>query len=296
MPLFRKKSTAFSATLALLCFAAGGTAAPAADDGPEKTPHRLPRVDGGFKTDACLDESFWENALKLDLKYEVRPAENTPAQVKTEVYLAYNDTHLLAAFRAYDPDPSQIKAFITDRDQLFDDDWVGLVFDSFDDRRRQFDFFINPLGVQGDIIETAGSGSNDSWDAIWDSAGKITDYGYCVEIAIPFSSMRFQRSDGEQVWNFDAVRSYKRSVDHRFTLFPRDRNNNCYLCQAERLVGFEGATPGRNIELDPTFSSLYSQARPEYTEGDFEESAKQNEFGLSARWGITPNIQLNATA
>jgi len=290
----RQALTIVAAIAALIT--AGISPALLADDGVEKTPHRLPRIDGGCKVDACLDEAFWENALKLELKYEVRPGENVPAQVRTEVFLAYNDSHLLAAFKAYDPDPSLIRANVSDRDRLFDDDWVALVFDSFNDRRRQFDFFVNPLGVQADIVETVGFGDDASWDAIWDSAGKITDYGYCVEIAIPWSSLRFQRTNGEQVWNFDAVRSHKRSVDYRLGLFPRDRSNNCYLCQAERLVGFEGATPGKNIEIDPTFSSLYSQARPGFTEGDFEKAAERHELGLSARWGITPNMQLNATA
>ena len=279
--------------VAAAAIAALGGPAPLADDGIPRSPHRLPKVGGEFRVDAALDEEFWKNALALEIIYEVRPGENVPAPVKTEVLLAYNDSHVLAAFRAYDPDPGAIRAHITDRDQMLGDDWVALVFDTFDDKRRQMDFFVNPLGVQADDMECSDCGSG-NWDAIWDSAGRITDFGYVVELAIPLSSIRFQRADGPQTWNFDAVRSYPRSVRHHMGLFPRDRSNNCYLCQAERLVGFDGITPGRNLEIAPTFSSLYAQARPGFTEGGLEETARRNDLGLSARWGITPNINLNA--
>lgn len=260
-----------------------------------KEPHRVPRVSSALKIDGVLDEDIWNEALTLELKYEVRPGENVPPPVRTEVLLAYSESHFYAAFRAYDPEPWKIRARICDRDRLYDDDWVALVIDTFNDKRRMFDFFCNPLGIQGDMIECPDC-TGDSWDVIWDSAGKINKDGYTVEMAIPFSSMRFQRSEGDQTWNFDAVRSYPRTVRHHIGLFPRDRSNNCYLCQAERLIGFAGATPGRNIELDPTFNTLHTQEREDFTEGDFQDRDENYEVGITTRWGITPNLTLNATA
>ncbi|UCF04688.1 MAG: carbohydrate binding family 9 domain-containing protein, partial [bacterium] len=259
-----------------------------------KEPHLVPKVRPGVKIDAVLDEEIWSRALTLELNYEVRPGENVPPPVRTEVLLAYCETHFYAAFRAYDPDPSKIRARISDRDHMYDDDWVALIIDTFNDERRMFDYFSNPLGVQGDMIECPDC-SGDSWDAIWESAGRITDWGYVVEMAIPFSSMRFPRTEGEQVWNFDAVRSYPRMVRHHIGLFPRDRNNNCYLCQAEEIVGFAGVTPGRNIEFDPTFNTLYSQEREDFSKDYLVDKDKDYEFGLTTRWGITPNLQLNTT-
>jgi hypothetical protein len=259
-----------------------------------KTPHRVPRVNSQIHVDAILNEEVWQRALVMEVKYEVRPGENIPAPVRTEVLLAYSESHLYAAFRAYDPDASQIRARIADRDNLWSDDWVVLILDTFNDERRTYDFFCNPLGVQGDEIESP-QGEEPAWDAIWDSAGRITREGYVVEMAIPFSSFRFQRTDGDQIWGFDAVRSYPRSVRHHLGLFPRDRNNNCYLCQAEKLIGFAGATPGRNIEIDPTLSGLVTQEREGVTEGPFEERDRHLDPGISASWGFTPNLTVNAT-
>lgn len=260
-----------------------------------KEPHRVPKVSSALKIDGVLNEDIWNNALTLELRYEVRPGENVPPPVRTEVLLAYSESHLYAAFRAYDPEPWKIRARICDRDRMYDDDWVALVIDTFDDKRRMFDFFCNPLGIQGDMIECPDC-EGDSWDIIWDSAGKINKDGYIVEMAIPFSSMRFQRSDGDQMWNFDAVRSYPRMVRHHIGLFPRDRSNNCYLCQAERLIGFAGATPGRNIELNPTFNTLHTQEREDFTEGAFQDRDEDYDVGITTRWGITPNLTLNTTA
>ncbi|UCF77937.1 MAG: carbohydrate binding family 9 domain-containing protein [Candidatus Eiseniibacteriota bacterium] len=259
-----------------------------------RIPYRVPEVDSDIAVDGVLDEDLWQNALVLELDYEVRPGENIPPPVRTEVLLAYSREYLYVGFRAFDPDPSAIRARITDRDRMYDDDWVAVILDTFNDERRCIEFFSNPLGVQGDAIETP-EGSGQDWDAIWDSAGRITDQGYVTEMAIPFSSLRFQRTEGDQVWGFDAVRSYPRIVRHHIGAFPRDRNNNCYLCQAIKLVGFARAKPGRNFELDPTLSALLTQERDRFPEGDFVDRESRLDPGLTVRWGLTPNMTLNAT-
>jgi len=258
-------------------------------------PHEVPRIDGEIRIDGVLDEPAWQDALVLEIAVEVRPGENIEAPVRTQVSIFFSDSHLYAAFRAFDPNPSAIRARYSDRDKLWDDDWVALVLDTFDDERRSFNFFVNPLGIQADAIETATGGGGPAWDAIWDSAGRIDGEGYVVEMAIPFSSLRFQPTDGEQTWGFDAVRSYPRLVTHKMGLFPRDRSNNCYLCQADKIRGFSGASPGRALEFDPTISAIYSEERDPFPDGDFQGVDSTIEPGLTARWGVTPNLNLSAT-
>lgn len=265
----------------------------AADNIAQKEPYRIPRVTDKAKIDGDLDDSVWQDALKFELNYEVWPGENITPPVKTEVLLAYNKTYLYVAFRALDENPAAIRATIHDRDSLGTDDWVGLILDPFNDAQRTFDFFCTPRGIQADMIESAGN-TGGRWDAIWESAGKITDWGYAVEMAIPFSSLRFQRVKGDQVWRIDAVRSYPRNVRHHIGLFPRDRNNNCYMCQSEQLIGFTGVSPSRNIEIDPTLSAHLTQEREFLPDGDFVEQDKSIEPGMTARWGISPNLTLSA--
>jgi hypothetical protein len=263
--------------------------------GTIEDPYVVPKSVSEVKVDAVLNEQAWENALVLELKYEVRPGENVPPPVRTEVLLTYDKGNLYAAFRSYDPEPSAIRAHLRDRDTLGGDDWIALILDTFNDNRRSFDFIVTAMGVQFDEIESQ-SGEDPGWDTIWDCASKITEWGYVVEIAIPFSSLRFQRKDGPQIWGFDAVRRYPREHAYHIGLFPRDRSNNCYMCQAVKIKGFEGASPGRNIEINPTVIGARTDERPEFPAGDLKKRDQEAEVGLTSRWGMTPNLTLNLTA
>ena len=262
----------------------------------ETIPMNVPKINARPTIDGNIKDPFWEHALSIDIKYEVGPGENIEAPVKTEVLLAYNSTHLFIAFKAHDPNPRQILANYNDRDNIFRDDWLGVILDTFNDNKRSFDFFCNPLGIQAEMIEFDNLGGSDiGWDALWESAGKIHDWGYGVEMAIPFSSLEFQENDGEQIWGFDAVRSYPRSIRHHLGAFPRRRDNACYLCQAIKLKGFSGIKKGNKIEINPTLTSIYSQHRPDFPSGEMVKKNSNNDLGITASWGITNNINTVAT-
>jgi hypothetical protein len=287
--------TAVAVLIATALAATATTAAsPATDVVMDETPHRVPRVESSVSVDGVLDERLWTEALRVELPYEQRPGDGTPADVTTEVLLAYGESHVYAAFIAHDPDPSEIRARLSDRDRIWSDDWVLLVLDTFNSERQAYNFASNPLGVQGDTYESP-HGESESWDAIWDSSGRITDDGYVVEMTIPFSSLRFQRTEGDQVWGFDVARNRPRSVSYRYGIFKPDRDNNCYICQYPKLVGFAGASPGRNLEFVPTFSAFNTQQRDDWPAGDFSEANSSEEFGATARWGFTPNLMLAGT-
>jgi hypothetical protein len=268
--------------------------APTDDRASRSVPHHIPRVEARIEVDGVLDESEWRRAWVMSLDYEVRPGENTPAPVRTQVFVMHDDSRLFVGFRAYDPDPSAIRAHLADRDQAWADDWVGIVIDTFNDERRDYLFTVNPLGVQMDKIEVESSGST-PWDGIWKSAAVMTDWGWSAEIEIPFSTLRFQRSTGPQVWGFDAIRGYPRNVSHQMGLFARDRSNNCYLCQAPKIEGFAGVSPGRNIEIVPTLTATRTDEREDLPEGEMVDGDPDIELGLTARWGITPNLTLSGT-
>ncbi|HEX6927957.1 MAG TPA: carbohydrate binding family 9 domain-containing protein, partial [Gammaproteobacteria bacterium] len=103
--------------------------------------------------DAVLDEPVWQEARRITLDYETRPAENIPARVATEGFITYDNKNLYVAFIAHDPDPEKIRAHLSDRDDIGSDDFVGVILDTFNDQRRGFEFFVNPVGVQGDFFQ-----------------------------------------------------------------------------------------------------------------------------------------------
>ncbi len=262
-------------------------------DGSNGSPFIIPETSEKLRIDAILDEPAWANAFTTRLEYEVRPGENIPAPVATQVFLTFDDEKLYAAFICEDNNPEQIRAFLSDRDRIHHDDWVGIVLDTFNDQRRSFMLRVNPLGVQEDFIESQ-SGTS-SWDAIWESAGQITKTGYQVEFAVPFNQLRFQRTGQVQVWGFDAERNYPRSNEHRIGLFPRDRNENCYLCQALKIQGFKDVSPGKNIEIIPTLTGIRTDERDTMPSGNFDTITENIEFGVTGRWSFTPNLTLSST-
>jgi hypothetical protein len=267
---------------------------PAAEIQPVRT-YRAKRAGGAIQVDGVLDESAWQEADRMELPVETFPGDNIPAPVKTEGFILFDDEFLYVGIRAQDPAPGKIRAHLSDRDKAFSDDFVGVVLDTFNDERRGFEFFVNPLGVQMDLFQNdVGGGEDETWDAIWASAGRITADGYVVEMAIPFSSLRFRRSSGEQTWGVDMLRIYPRSQRHRIGLQALSRNRNCYVCQFSKITGFEGITPGRNLEFDPTLTGQRTDERESFPEGSLDSGDIEIEPGLTARWGMTPNLTLNA--
>ncbi len=264
--------------------------------GTQANPYPVPKAVTSIEIDGELDEEAWIHARVLELNYEVSPRENVTPPVRTEVLLLYDTSNFYIGFRCYDPDPSQIRAHLSDRDDFGNDDWVAVEIDTYNDSRRAFTLFSTPMGVQADGISNTAGIKDYNWDMIYDSAGKIFDWGYGIEIAIPFSSLRFQRAKDTQIWGINAVRGYPRSVRYQIWSQPYDRSNTCRVCQYLRIEGFEGVSPGRNIEINPTLTALRTDERDEFPEDGYTTRNSTAEPGLTARWGMTPNLVLSGTA
>lgn len=290
--------------VALCAFLLAPVSAPAADP-PEslavgmtrgEKPRPVPRSTSPIRIDGKLTEAAWDEALHIGLPYEVDPGENTSAPVGTDAYLLYDNDRLYAAFRAHDPRPLEIRGRLSDRDGASRDDYVGLVIDTFNDERRAFVFMVNALGVQTDLIQDdVGGNEDESWDAIWASAGRVTETGYDVELSIPYSSLSFQHSSGPQVWGLDLIRQYPRERRRTLASNRRDRNVSCYLCQLSKIVGFEHARPGRNLEIVPTLVAGRTDTNPSFPDDGLVAGDAETDLGVTARWGVTPNLGVSAT-
>lgn len=247
----------------------------------------LPRAAGDIRIDGELEEAAWSAALEVVLGFENDPAENTAAPVKTVARLLEDGRNLYVAFEAHDPDPSRIRAWLRDRDSLESNDYVGISVDTYDEGRLAFEFMANPLGVQLDSLFDDVTGENDeSWDAVWESAGRIRGDGYAVEMRIPLSQLRFQDTREAQVWRFRLVRSWPRDSRVLVSNMRKDRNRNCTICQYPKLAGFAGATPGKHLEIVPTLTA--SRFR---TAGNGRQTV--TDAGLSARYRVTPEVTVN---
>ena len=294
-----------SLTWVFLAVWAASSLPAAAQTGPKAAVEPSARFDvaaasGPIKIDGQLDEPSWAAAPVIPLPFEWQPGDNIPAPVKTECLVTYDARHLYVGFRCFDPEPRKIRAHLMDRDDtdtLILDDHVSFMVDSFNDERRAFQFRINPKGVQADANFSESEGYEDfSWDAIWTAAARITDWGWAVEVAIPLNQLRFRESAAPQTWGFEAERSWPRDTRHRITSHVRSRSVNCILCQFNKLTGFAGVSAGQNIEIDPTVTAGRTDTLDAYPDGSLVRGKIDFQPGVTAKWGITPNLILNAAA
>jgi len=123
--------------------------------------HTIPRILQSPTIDGQLDTGEWAGAISIPVNIEISPGDNVPAEVEAEALLMENGEILYVAFIAQDPDPEQIRAYYQDRDNAWSDDWMGIILDTFNDERRAFEFFVNPLGVQIDAIYDDVNGRDD---------------------------------------------------------------------------------------------------------------------------------------
>jgi len=252
----------------------------------------IPRIQGDITIDAQLNELQWQQAKTVKLNLVTRPYNNTKSPVETQALLMEDGEKFYLAFIAQDPQPEHIRAFLHDRDKSWSNDLVGVKLDTYNDKRTAYRFMVNPLGAQIDGIESeVTKKESDAWDGVWQSAGKITAQGYLVEIALPLAMLTFDDSKALQTWGIELVRFYPRSKRLRISNLPLDRANSCELCQMTTVSGFEGIEQGRNIMITPALVTTAVQEK-ELTISSTEHNL---EASLDFRWGITPDLLLNAT-
>ncbi len=254
----------------------------------------IPRIANAPAIDGRVEPAEWAGAARVAVDIEYEPADNAPADVRAQALIMEDGETLFIAFLAEDPDTENIRAYFKDRDAIGDDDWMSVVLDTFNDERRAYAFTVNPLGVQADAIYDDLSGRrDDSWNAIWDSAGRIVENGYSVELAIPFRQLRFSDTASGQTWGVDFTRQYPRDQMTMIASSPRDRDISCYLCQIAKADGLADLQRGRNLEIIPTVTANASKDRPSGL-GEWL-GANASEGGLDLRWGVAPDMYLHAT-
>ena len=258
---------------------------------------RITTAGGQVNIDANLSEIAWKSAKNIDIAYETSPGENTKAPVKTTALVMEDGDFFYIAFIAEDPDPTQIRAFYRDRDTIQNDDRVGLKLDTYNDSKLIYEFFINPFGVQYDGIENEITRTdNETWDGIWHSAGKVTATGYQVEVAIPLRMLNFNDRLPNQTWKIELLRFYPRDLRHRLSSNQDNRENPCAACQMSIATGFADVKQGNHLTLVPSLVAGTSQQR-DLSKTSLRDWNREDNLEPSAdiRWGITPDVSLNAT-
>ena len=229
------------------------------------------------------------------------PHDGEAVTERTEAYLGYDEKNLYAVFVCYD-DPRKVRARMSRREDIFDDDEVEIMLDTFHDRRRAYAFQTTPLGVQWDAIWTEATrdeinGNFDtSFDTVWDSRGKVTDRGFVVWISIPFKSLRFPATH-RQEWGIILYRGITRKNEDSFwpAISYQDQGR---LGQAATLRGLEGISPGRDIELIPygVMRGFRALDGRDPSNPFFQKAVAQGQPGMDAKFVLHDHFVVDLTA
>ncbi|HEY2376663.1 MAG TPA: DUF5916 domain-containing protein [Gemmatimonadaceae bacterium] len=269
---------------------------------------RAPRLESDVRIDGVLDEPVWASASRLTDFSEFSPKDGLPAEDSTEVLVWYSPTAIYFGVRAYEPHGGRaaVRATLADRDKITTDDQIQIILGTFGDGRQALVFGVNPLGVQMDgtiveqglsrsqgfIVSSAGREAPDlNPDYVYQSKGRLTDFGYEVEIRIPFKSLRYQTAD-VQSWRLQVVREVQHS-GHEQTWTPANRAGASFLAQSGTIDGLTNLRRGLVLDINPEITQHTLGA--ETPDERWAYAAERPVVGGNVRWGATENITLNST-
>ena len=253
------------------------------------------RLNEKVTIDGILSENVWQRP-GFDEFFQQEPHQGEKATQRTEVWLAYDDDAIYYAAKYHDSDPDSILARLVRRDFVWGDpsDGTVLYLDSYGDKRNGYFFYVNAAGTLADgLLENDSKQTDLSWDAVWEGVPHMDKDGWSVEIRIPFSQLRFKKSD-VQTWGVNVERYISRRAETVMIAYT-PRNENGFASRFPVLLGIQGVTPKTKVELLP-----YVTAKAEYVGHD-----KDNPFnpghkyipgaGLDLRTSLGSSLTLNAT-
>jgi hypothetical protein len=264
---------------------------PAAAGGNEIRTLRAVPISEPIRLDGRFDEPAWQNAPAATDFVQREPDTGRPSSQRTEVRVVYTPQTLYVAVNALDDEPSRIISKEMQRDEpLWRDDAVDVLFDTFDDDRNAYLFETNPNGARTDaLITDEGRSFNLQWDGVWDVAARRTATGWTAEIAIPFSTLRFDPSAGS--WGFNVLRYVRRRAEQAFwapILLDADVKR---VSLYGRLEGISGVEPGLNLNVKPFTVATANKAADPAT----GREKREIDFGGDLKWGITRGLSLDLT-
>lgn len=253
---------------------------------PELRPVRAtvpPTIDG------LLDDQVWRaDPIPAHEWISYNPLRGEPGQQRTQVWMGYDDEAIYFAFKCFDPEPDRIRTTITRRDNAFNDDWVAISLDSSRAGQVAYHMFVNPSGIQMDALNTA-SGEDTAPDWTWQSAGRITEDGYAVEVRVPLESIRFRGGADVRMGVMFFRRNSRLGLSWSWPEMPPGK----WVFETHVPVVFDRLDQPLLLEVIPSATFANNQTRS--ATGGWNDATSKGDFGASVKYGITSTVTLDAT-
>ena len=240
--------------------------------------------------DGMLDEPIWSTAPVGDEFVQNEPRPNEPATFRSTVRVVYDDLAIHVGAILYDPHPDSVMMRLSGRDEIGITDWFGIALDPYRSGRNGFEFIATAAGVQLDAI-VANEEEDNNWNAVWESASRITADGWAVEMTIPYSAFRFPQGT-EQLWSVQFLRLVGRTREKTFWN-PIDPLQEGWLRQCGTLSGIKDVQAPLRLMLYP-YASAYAQHFPSTDPATSDWNSTFN-GGMDVKLGLTDAHTLDMT-
>lgn len=237
------------------------------------------KVNSKITIDGMMNEEVWETASVADSFINKWPTDSGKAKLQTEVRIMYDDQFIYFGIKAYMSSKAPVIQSLKRDVNPYYSDGVSVVVDAAGKNTSGYTFGVNAAGAQMEGIAEVNSVSFD-WDAKWYSATKLFNGYWTAELAIPFKSLRFSRSQAQ--WGINFIRN--------------DMTNNCFSTWNQVPIQFFGA----NLNCLGTIS--FEDEMPRVTSNNafipyvsLKLDQEQNNFSSSANAGLDAKIALNSS-
>jgi hypothetical protein len=244
-----------------------------------------PRIDG------VLDEAFWRTIEPVSAFKQRLPAEGAEPTERTDVRIAFDDQSLYFGVTMFDSEPDKIVRAIMQREGRFDqDDRFILGLDTYFDHRNAYIFDCNPLGAQGDAMITDEGAPDWNWEAVYRTEARVTDLGWVVEIAVPFTTIRYPDAP-----EFDMGVAFYRHIRRKneedlWPLIGLRYRQQFQVSQFARLTGLKNLRQHHNVEVKPYgLAGVLSPGR------DTAGAEVTRDAGVDVKYGLTSDLTLDLT-
>jgi hypothetical protein len=244
------------------------------------------RISNTMTIDGQLNESEWLSVQPATDFVMFEPDNGRPIafEKRTEVKILYDNDAIYVGAILYDNDQNKILKELAERDNFGISDVFGIFINGYNDGQQDFRFFVTAAGGQLDCVATEQTGEDFSWNAIWESKAKITDFGWVVEMKIPYAALRFSE-EKNQTWGLNFVRELRRDRQV-YTWNPVNANIGAIIQQAGILKGINEIKTPTRLFLIPYASS--------YVNHNNNETTKEFKGGLDIKYGINDAYTLDA--
>ena len=256
-------------------------------------PVRAVRLDGPVVVDGVLSEPVWRRGDGFSAMLQRDPAEGQPASLRTEVRVAYDDEALYVGACLFDPAPDSIQARLARRDASITSDRFTLYLDPYHDRRGGYYFRVNAAGTLYDGTLSNDVENDASWDGVWQGAAHLDSVGWCAEMRIPYSQLRFPKA-AHQVWGINFQRDIPRRRESDYAAY-RPRKESGFVSRFPDLVGVDDVNPGTTLELMPYITTRGEYLAHEAGDPFNDGSRLRRDAGGDLRLGLGQRLTLNAT-